>query len=107
MKLITAIVNKDDSNAVQSGLTGKGFPVTRIATTGGFLMAGNVTFILGVDDDKVDEVIETIAEQSRQRQQLVPPTSSYGMGVTNAMPLEVTMGGATVFVQNIERFEKM
>lgn len=107
MKLITAIVNKDDSNAVQTGLTSKGFSVTRIATTGGFLMAGNVTFILGVEDDKVDEAIEIIADQSRQRQQLVPPTASYGMGISNAYPLEVTMGGATVFVQNIERFEKM
>lgn len=107
MKLITAIVNKDDSNAVQTGLTSKGYTVTRIATTGGFLMAGNVTFILGVEDEKVDAAIEIIAEQSRQRQQLVPPTASYGMGIANAYPLEVTMGGATVFVQNIERFEKM
>lgn len=107
MKLITAIVNKDDSNAVQTGLTSKGYTVTRIATTGGFLMAGNVTFILGVEDEKVDDAIEIIAEQSRQRQQLVPPTASYGMGIASAYPLEVTMGGATVFVQNIERFEKM
>lgn len=107
MKLVTAIVNKDDSNNVQSGLTSKGFSVTRIATTGGFLMAGNVTFILAVEDNKVDEAIGIISEQSSQRKQIVPPTASYGMAITSAYPLEVVMGGATVFVQNIERFEKM
>ncbi len=107
MKLITAIVNKDDSVAVQTGLTSNGFQVTRLATTGGFLQAGNVTFMIAVDDAKVDEAISIIAEQSKQRKQLVPATTTYGMGVSNAYPLEVTVGGATVFVQNIERFEKL
>jgi Uncharacterized protein conserved in bacteria len=107
MKLITAIVNKDDGSAVQSGLTSKGFAVTRIATTGGFLMSGNVTFIIGVEDDKVDEAIGIISELAKKRKQLVPPTASYGMGVTSAYPIELMMGGATVFVQDVERFEKM
>lgn len=107
MKLITAIVNKDDSTAVQSGLTSEGFSVTRTATTGGFLLAGNVTFITAVDDDKVDRVIEIITEQSKQRKKLVPSTASYGMGLPSAYPVEVTVGGATLFVQNIERFEKI
>lgn len=107
MKLITAIVNKDDSVAVQSGLTGHGFQVTRLATTGGFLQAGNVTFMIAVEDEKVDTAIEIIAEQSKQRKQLVPATTTYGMGVSNNYPLEVMVGGATVFVQNIEKFEKL
>ncbi len=107
MKLITAIVNKDDSTAVQSSLTSGGFSVTRLATTGGFLMSGNVTFIIATSDEKVDAAIALIAEQSKQRKQLVPSTTSYGMGVTNAYPLEVTVGGATIIVQDIVRFEKV
>ena len=107
MKLITAIVNKDDSTAVQSALTSGGFSVTRLATTGGFLMSGNVTFIIATEDEKVDGAIALIAEQSKQRKQLVPSTTSYGMGVTNAYPLEVTVGGATIIVQDIVRFEKV
>ena len=107
MKLVTAIVNKDDSTAVQTGLTSKGFQVTRLATTGGFLQNGNVTFILGVDDAKVEEVIGIIRDQSKKRKQLVPATTTYGMGISNAYPLEVTVGGATLFVQNIERVEKL
>ncbi len=107
MKLITAIVNKDDSSDVQDGLTTCGFSVTRLATTGGFLQAGNVTFITAVSDERVDEALAVIAEHSRQRKQLVPATASYGMGISSSYPLEVTVGGATIFVQNIERFEKL
>src|SRR5699024_4204381 len=40
MKLITAIVNKEDSKAVCNELLRNKFYVTRLATTGGFLMAG-------------------------------------------------------------------
>ena len=107
MKMITAIINKEDSNAVSSALTKAGFSVTRLSTTGGFLMAGNVTLLIGVEDEKVDEVIEIISEHSRQRKEIVPSTASYGVGVTTAFPLEVTVGGATIFVTNVERFEKV
>ena len=62
---------------------------------------------VGVEDEKVDEVIGIISEHSCQRKEIVPSTASYGVGVTTAFPLEVTVGGATIFVTNIERFEKV
>ena len=106
MKMITAIVNKEDANAVCNALTKGGFSVTKLSTTGGFLMAGNMTLLIGTDDEKVDS-IELIASCSKQRKEVVPSTASYGIGVTTAYPLEVTVGGATVFVTNVERFEKL
>ena len=107
MKLIFAIVNNDDSSIVSSSLTKAGFSVTKLATTGGFLMSGNTTFIIGTDDDKVDKVISVIAEHSERRTQIVPSSSSFGVGLYSSFPLEVTVGGATVFVTNVERFEKI
>ncbi len=107
MKLITAIVNKEDAGAVNTALTRGGFSVTRLPTTGGFLMSGNMTLLIGTEDEKVDRCIELIASCSKQRKEVVPSTANYGMGVTAAYPLEVTVGGATVFVTNIERFEKL
>ena len=101
MKMITAIVNKEDANAVCNALTKGGFSVTKLSTTGGFLMAGNMTLLIGTDDEKVDKCIELIASCSKQRKEVVPSTASYGY------PLEVTVGGATVFVTNVERFEKL
>lgn len=107
MKLITAIVNKEDSKIVNGELVKAGFSVTRLATTGGFLLSGNVTLLVGTEADKVDECIRIIAEYSRQRTEVVPSTASYGVAVTTAFPLEVTVGGATVFVQDVERFERL
>ena len=106
MKLILAIVSNDDSGAVSSALTRGGFSVTKLATTGGFLMAGNTTFISGVEDEKVDEVIGVIAKHSSRRTQIVPSTSTMD-GMYSSFPVEVTVGGSTIFVLNVDRFEKV
>lgn len=107
MKLIYAIVNNDDSHAVSSALTKGGFSATKLASTGGFLMAGNTTFLVCSEDEKVDEIIEIIRLHSRRRKQFVPSSASYGAGSYTSFPVEVSVGGATVFVTDIERFEKV
>ena len=106
MKLVLAIVNNDDSSAVSANLTKGGFPVTKLATTGGFLKAGNTTFLLGVDDSRVDEVIEVISKYSKKRTQMVS-SSIYGASEYTAFPVEITVGGATVFVTDVDRYEKL
>ncbi|MCI9273433.1 MAG: transcriptional regulator [Clostridiales bacterium] len=107
MKLVLAIVSNDDSSMVSNALTKQGFQVTKLATTGGFLMAGNTTFLTGVDDDKVDQVIEIISAQSSQRTQIVPSAATVDMGMYASYPVEVTVGGSTIFVLNVERYEKV
>ena len=105
MKMIMAVVSGDDSNAVSAALTKARFSVTKLATTGGFLMSGNTTFLIGVDDDKVSEVIDIIAKHSKKRKQMVPSAGMVDVGMYSAFPVEV--GGAIVFVMNVERFEKV
>ena len=105
MKLILAIVSNDDSSKVSSALTKNHFSVTKLATTGGFLLSGNTTFLIGTQDEKVDEVITIIADHSKKRKQMVP--SSYGVGMYTTYPVEVQVGGATIFVMDVERFEKV
>ncbi len=107
MKLILAIINKEDATEVSKHLIKSRFSVTKLATTGGFLMSGNITLIIGVDDEKVDEVIKIIEAHSQKRTEIVPSTATYGIGVTTAFPLEVTVGGATIFVLNVEDFIKV
>ena len=106
MKMITAVVNHEDARAVSQALIEEGFSITRLSTTGGFLMAGNVTLLIGLEDDKVDACIGVIADHCRQRTEVVPNTAGYGEG-SIAMPMEVTVGGATIFVTNVERMEKL
>ena len=107
MKLVLAIVSNDDSNAVSLSLTKAGYSVTKLATTGGFLKSGNTTFIVGVEDEKVDHVISLISEKSSRRTQVIPSTASMDVGIYSSFPVEVTVGGSTIFVLNIDRFEKV
>ena len=107
MKLITAIVNKEDSKAVCNELLRNKFYVTRLATTGGFLMAGNVTILVGVDAEKVQTVIEIIKGESHSRKQMIPTASEMSYGYYPSMPVKVVVGGATIFVVDIERFERV
>ena len=97
MKLIIAIVSNDDANKVQSELTKNGFSITKLATT----------LICGTQDEKVDKAISIIGEFSKKRTQMVPSTASYGVGMYTSFPVEVTVGGATIFVLDVERFEKL
>ncbi len=107
MKLIVAIINRDDSSAVLRALTKNGFSATRLATTGGFLMARNVTILVGVDEEKVQQVIDLIKEQSHSRKEMIPAASEMTYGYYPTMPVEVVVGGATIFVVDIERFERV
>jgi uncharacterized protein YaaQ len=107
MKLVIAVVNRDDASMVTQTLTRRGFSSTRLSTTGGFLMAGNVTVLVGVDEDRVQDVIDIIKEQSHSRKQVIPTTTEMSYGYYPSMPVEVTVGGATIFVVDVDRFERV
>ena len=107
MKLILAIVSNDDSSSVSSALTKANYSVTRLATTGGFLRAGNTTIIVGTDDDNVEHCIEIIGNESKRRIEVVPSTASYDIGRYASFPVEVQVGGATIFVLDVEQFKKL
>ena len=107
MKMVMAIINADDAQSVISNLTKAGFSITKLATTGGFLKTGNTTILVGVEDDKLDDVLAIINKYSHSRKQLVPATSEFGIGMIPAVPVEVSVGGATIFVMDVARFEKI
>jgi len=105
MKLILAIVNNDDAHNVNTNLSKSGFFVTKISSTGGFLLNGNSTFLIGVNDEDVDHAIEVIEKFSQKRVHHVPVDVSYNTMSMSSLPTEVTVGGATVFVLNVEKYQ--
>ena len=108
MKLIYAVVNNDDSHTVSSSLTKAGYFATKLASTGGFLMSGNTTFLICAEEEKVNDIIEIIKGCSRKRKQYVPSSNIGAVEMqTASFPTEVSVGGATIFVTDIERFEKV
>ncbi|WP_150275660.1 cyclic-di-AMP receptor [Paenibacillus tepidiphilus] len=107
MNLIIAIIQDKDSNRLSSELVKANFRATKLASTGGFLRAGNTTFLIGVDDSQVDGVLHVIRNSCKVREQLVTPVTPMS-GTTDSylpLPVEVQVGGATVFVLPVDRFE--
>ena len=109
MKMITAIVNKRDADAVCDAPTRGNFMFTKMATTGGFLRSGNTTLLIGTEDERVKKAVEIIRENCAQRMEKVPSViSSAGpYAVFNYTTAELPVGGATVFVTDVEYYEKM
>ncbi|OGX68345.1 MAG: hypothetical protein A2189_06650 [Paenibacillus sp. RIFOXYA1_FULL_44_5] len=108
MKLVIAVVQDKDSNRLSNALVKEGFRATKLASTGGFLRAGNTTFLIGIEDERVHEVMQVIRTNCKIRDQLVTPVSPMG-GTTDSyipFPVEVQVGGATVFVMPVEQFER-
>ena len=107
MKLIVAIINNDDCPSVLSELTHKGYGATRLSTSGGFLKSGNSTLLIGTEDENVDNVIDIISEFSRKRTQMVSSSPSFMSEGFISRAVEVTVGGATVFVVDVDKFIKL
>jgi uncharacterized protein YaaQ len=109
MKLVVAIVHSDDAGPLVDALLEREHRATRLHSSGGFLRQGNATVIVGVDDDRADEVIDIVRENCHARTQIVnpmPPIMEPGEFFM-PYPLEVEVGGATVFVLPVERFERL
>jgi uncharacterized protein YaaQ len=103
-----AIVNHDDAGRLVEALTAAGYRATTISTTGGFLRQGNATVFIGTMAENVPKVLDLIRENCHTRRQLVnplPPVMEPGEMYVPA-PVEVQVGGATVFVLDIEQFER-
>lgn len=108
MKLIMSIVHSDDAGHLVSALTTAGYRATTISTTGGFLRQGNATIFVGTQDDKVPHVLELIRQNCRTRSQYInplPPVMESGE-MYMPSPVEVEVGGATVFVLDVVQFEQ-
>ncbi len=106
MKLVVAVIQDQDSNRLASALTKNNFRATKLASTGGFLRSGNTTFLVGVEDNRIPQLLDIIRDNCRAREQMVTPVSPLGGNADSYIPypVEVEVGGATVFVLPIEQF---
>lgn len=107
MKMVIAIVHDSDSQKLISALVEEQFQVTKLATSGGFLRAGNTTLMVGTEDERVEALLAIIKKNCEARDQFVSPVSPVGHSEAFvAFPVEVKVGGATVFVLPIDQFHK-
>ena len=109
MKLVVAIIHPEDAGALVDALTDKDYRVTRLHSQGGFLKQSNASILVGVEETQVDDVLAVIRETCHARSQFInpmPPIMEPGEFYM-PYPVEVEVGGATVFVLPVERFERL
>ena len=110
MKLVIAIVQDEDAPRLVSTLMDEGFGITKLATTGGFLRAGNTTLLMGVEEERLGEslaIIELVCKSRTQMAASQPPVAGISGSAFTPYPIEVTVGGATVFVLSVDQFIKL
>ena len=109
MKLVYAIIRNDNEDDVTSALMQEGFSVTRLSTTGGCLRKGSTTLMIALQDEQLEQCIDIIKQQSGSRQEItvnMPYVSGSSLMNYTTMPMNVEIGGATIMVVPLERFEK-
>ncbi|KNF09829.1 hypothetical protein CLPU_2c02810 [Gottschalkia purinilytica] len=107
MKLVITIIQDDDVTKLIDKLTENKFRVTKLASTGGFLRAGNTTLLIGVEKERLDELIKTIEEVCETREVIMDPPPLTEDSVFMTEPYKVQVGGATIIVLDVERYEKV
>lgn len=107
MKLIMAVIQDNDAGRLMEALSRKKFGLTRLASTGGFLRSGNTTLMIGVEDERVDELLSIIEKTCKPRKKIVTPLPAGPADAYVPYPVEVTVGGATLFILDVERFVKI
>ena len=108
MKLVLAVVQDKNVNSLQEGLSEKEFKTPNLASSGGFLKEGNTTLMIGCEDDQGEVALEISRDNCSQREQMVAPISPMGGNADSYIPrpVQVEVGGATVFVLPVDAFHK-
>ena len=105
MKLVLVIVHNDDAETVLRETLKAGFRATKLSSSGGFMHVGNTTLIMGVEDERLDELMKVVEKFSSRRTEMVSPLPNrYCEGCIVAAPIEVSVGGATIFVLEVEDY---
>lgn len=107
MKLVIAIVNDDDVNVLLKELVKADFRSTKLSTTGGFLRSGNTTLLIGVEEERLDELVHVIERSCKTRKETVTTPPMLGEGSMMSVPIEISVGGATMFVVDVEKYIKL
>jgi uncharacterized protein YaaQ len=108
--MVIAIVQSKDAGSLLDRLVARRYRVTRINTSGGFLRESNATLMLGVEDEQVDDVISIIRTNCQTRSRYIsplPPMSEPGGDIYVPNPIEVQVGGATIFVVQVDQYLRL
>ena len=109
-KLILAVLQGDDYADTVDELNRKGFFATVLSSTGGFLKKKSVTVMIGVEEDRMQQVLDILKLCAGRRQQMTYSDLSMSAGGPNPsipmMPVQMSVGGVAVFIIDLDDIQK-
>jgi uncharacterized protein YaaQ len=108
MKLAVCIVHNRDKSPVTEQLVKNGFKFTVIGSTGGFLREGNTTILIGIEEAELPNLQALFRETCQSREDLVNimPFDATSPGGFMSAPVKVPVGGAVMFVLDVDQFHR-
>lgn len=108
-KLVLAVLQGSDADNTIRNLNEHGFIVTLLSSTGGFLKKKSTTVMIGVEEDRLEEVMDLLRKYAGRRQEKIyqaVPMPHGEISATPPIPMDVVAGGAAVFVLDLEDLRK-
>jgi len=104
-RMILTVVQSQDTDVVEMALERQGLSYVRFPSTGGFLLEKNVTFVIASDENKVEEIVGLLSAAAKKRVSYVAATMDY-TPFPMVIPAETIVGGVTIFILKVTRFEE-
>jgi CPA1 family monovalent cation:H+ antiporter len=104
-KLMAAVIQEQDLENAISALTKLGLSITNLPSVGGFLGRINVTLIIGFSDGQEESVVRALSQACRRRVEYIAPPIE-GSPIPLPAPTHINVGGATIFMLEVERYEE-
>jgi uncharacterized protein YaaQ len=106
-RLIMAVIQEQDRENALSVLSKLGFAVTRLSSTGVFLGRRNLTLLIGLTAGQEEAAVEALSKSCKQRVEYVSTPLEAAAPLALSTPMQVTVGGATIFVFEVEKYEEI
>ena len=111
MKLLVIITPKENTKKLKAELVAGNFSLTKLTSEGGFLEKKNTTFLVGVEDEKMDKALEIVEKNCKTGEKVISAPAYMSAGMESGMNVDdatkIRIGGATVFVVNVEKMVKI
>lgn len=105
-RLVAAVIQEQDLESAASALTKLGFSITNLPSTGAFLGRRNITLLIGLSAGKEEAAVDALNKSCKQRVDYIA-TPLEGAPFPLPAPVAINIGGATIFVFEVDRYEEI
>lgn len=106
-QLVIATVAGEQSRALTRRLLQDGFYVTQVDSCGGILYESTASLLIGLEKAHLPRLLEHFRECCYTHKRFIPAHAETPMLEIQPVMIEAEVGGALIYVLDVERFEQI